>query len=899
MKKFFLFLVLMALAATPTLAADVTIGGLTLDPAPTTDDMVETENDPSGTPASKKAALGTITVGFADALSSDPTGCPARQYPTDLDSDADFEGCTPEHDEVTITGHNYVTLSSQLLDFDDVILGTHTFGPYVASATSGGFLVLTGSEAGTLGLNTGCGVNAIPKWDGDSWECAADADSGAGTGAPTNASTTYLTLSISGTLLGERRFVPGNGMTATDGGAGGDYTLAAILKTVGENGVGNTSSASGLEFESAELTMLQGCADGQLLKWTESSDTWGCASDTGGTITGTDTHCMFFDGSNNPSGDAGCTYNKTTDSLTLVGNATVATEAYDATGWNSDNTVPTKNDVRDKIEAIIVGAGSTTDTGSVTHVNDVTDSFTVGGTTVAASDFVMNPSTNNMTVRNGTIYIGDGTDVNRSFGCLDLAGTDVCFDYSAATGRVTLNAPLDTTGTVSIIEADLTAEQIRMDVDDFVEFQGGGGADNTDLRLDLDGAFPILDSPTDSVIGVAETLRLTGITGSTQCLHVDTNGDVTGTGSDCGAGAGATAWDDIGDADGLGTISFAGFDQDITSAEDGGDILTIGTTDADQASDTTILRLYTNDTNDANTYFIKGTIDEDGTPNDTWFVAATGTTGAVTQRLGLSGVSLTTDGDGALTILGLGDGSDEALTLNFDDTSNTVVASSTTGVTSLNIGSISLTTTASLIVADEAYDATDWNGETDVPTKNAIRDKIEALGSGGTYSQIVQIPGYALAPLEAAADAFATIGTKDAGTNIDQLPIDFDASADECRTLSFFVGPDVDTAGTVLFKVSWYSAATTTGDAVWDVRHNGGVGEGTDPDQALTVETAAADAVQGTAGQLTFTTWTETVSNLGWASGDFVILEVCRDADNVSDNLANDARVNQFFIGIP
>jgi hypothetical protein len=34
-------------------------------------------------------------------------------------------------------------------------------------------------------------------------------------------------------------------------------------------------------------------------------------------------------------------------------------------------------------------------------------------------------------------------------------------------------------------------------------------------------------------------------------------------------------------------------------------------------------------------------------------------------------------------------------------------------------------------VPDDAYDATGWNGSTEVPTKNAIRDKIEALGGGG------------------------------------------------------------------------------------------------------------------------------------------------------------------------
>lgn len=35
------------------------------------------------------------------------------------------------------------------------------------------------------------------------------------------------------------------------------------------------------------------------------------------------------------------------------------------------------------------------------------------------------------------------------------------------------------------------------------------------------------------------------------------------------------------------------------------------------------------------------------------------------------------------------------------------------------------------LVPDEAYDATAWNGSLEPPTKNAVRDKIETLGSGG------------------------------------------------------------------------------------------------------------------------------------------------------------------------
>lgn len=55
-------------------------------------------------------------------------------------------------------------------------------------------------------------------------------------------------------------------------------------------------------------------ADGYL-----SSADWTTFNNKMGSITGTDTHVMFFDGANTPAGDAGFTYNKTTDSATLVG----------------------------------------------------------------------------------------------------------------------------------------------------------------------------------------------------------------------------------------------------------------------------------------------------------------------------------------------------------------------------------------------------------------------------------------------------------------------------------------------------------------------------------------------------------------------------------------------------
>lgn len=61
-----------------------------------------------------------------------------------------------------------------------------------------------------------------------------------------------------------------------------------------------------------------------------------------------------------------------------------------------------------------------------------------------------------------------------------------------------------------------------------------------------------------------------------------------------------------------------------------------------------------------------------------------------------AGVLLDSDGDGALTITGQGDGFDESVTYNLDDVENTMGVSSPTGVTTIDYGAINLTTTGTL-----------------------------------------------------------------------------------------------------------------------------------------------------------------------------------------------------------
>lgn len=57
-----------------------------------------------------------------------------------------------------------------------------------------------------------------------------------------------------------------------------------------------------------------------------------------------------------------------------------------------------------------------------------------------------------------------------------------------------------------------------------------------------------------------------------------------------------------------------------------------------------------------------------------------------------------------------------------------------------------------VLVPDEAYDATAWNGSLEVPTKNAIRDKIESLSSGGITRTVVVTSGSVTAGSAASTD---------------------------------------------------------------------------------------------------------------------------------------------------
>lgn len=95
-------------------------------------------------------------------------------------------------------------------------------------------------------------------------------------------------------------------------------------------------------------------------------------------------------------------------------------------------------------------------------------------------------------------------------------------------------------------------------------------------------------------------------------------------------------------------------------------------------------------------------IEVDGVTETVDLIKPTVATGKVTVdatnglQVGSTGVLITSDNDGAITFLGSSAGNDEDLTINLDDTANTAVVSSSTGVTKIDYGSIGSATTGTI-----------------------------------------------------------------------------------------------------------------------------------------------------------------------------------------------------------
>jgi len=180
------------------------------------------------------------------------------------------------------------------------------------------------------------------------------------------------------------------------------------------------------------------------------------------------------------------------------------------------------------------------------------------------------------------------------------------------------------------------------------------------------------------------------------------------------------------------------------------------------------------------------------------------------------------------------------------------------------------------------------------------------LGAGGTDTNAPKLYSFSAAGLlahipdgVAEFDGVAPV-TQDDGTNLDIWVASFDDTADECRGFQIIMPEDIDTSGSAEFYVTWYSQTATTGSSMWYVAVSS-ASEGESWDFIPGDFPAASDAVQGTVDLVTETTWTDTISALGWLAEQTVIGWFCRDGDGDqgTDDLVGDAEVIVFGIKVP
>ena len=291
--------------------------------------------------------------------------------------------------------------------------------------------------------------------------------------------------------------------------------------------------------------------------------------------------------------------------------------------------------------------------------------FTVSGTSTAS---LLSIEASNVSVENMTLsYSGSNNcnpcvaiEVDGTAGT-QLSGIDLWnLDVSASgAGTVRTIFIKDASGTIRELTASATSTAVGNDDAEAIFVNGLSTQEaaatwtisDTLLTADAQGGAAGDDA---NAIRAAESAATQNIT----VTFIDSTLTATAAGSGAATGANTSG----------NNIIFI-FGQCVVSG---------GTTDVTQASSSSVTLRNTNLINNT----MSGTI------------TFQGTSAMNAIQLGQTGVNITHDSDGALTFLGTSAGSDENLTLNLDDTANTAVWSTSTGVTSWTLTGMGLTSTS-------------------------------------------------------------------------------------------------------------------------------------------------------------------------------------------------------------
>ncbi|QQS15441.1 MAG: hypothetical protein IPK84_03665 [Candidatus Moraniibacteriota bacterium] len=249
-------------------------------------------------------------LGGATAIINVNEGSTAYTGIDTLTFDADDFSISQLGSEATVT-IDYANSGIARLGQDETVTGAWdfsgntTFGTIVGGVWNG---TAIGATYGGTGINTS-GSTGVPYITGGTWSVDATALSVAhgGTGATSLANLIALTTDTTGNYV--QSITNGNGITGGNGGSEGATLTLSLNLLTSADGTGSTSSNSGLEFQgtsSNELSLLQGCANNEVLSWNDSTNVWQCASVSGvGGVTGSATsgQVAYWTGTSTLSGE--------------------------------------------------------------------------------------------------------------------------------------------------------------------------------------------------------------------------------------------------------------------------------------------------------------------------------------------------------------------------------------------------------------------------------------------------------------------------------------------------------------------------------------------------------------------------------------------------------------------
>jgi hypothetical protein len=143
---------------------------------------------------------------------------------------------------------------------------------------------------------------------------------------------------------------------------------------------------------------------------------------------------------------------------------------------------------------------------------------------------------------------------------------------------------------------------------------------------------------------------------------------------------------------------------------------------------------------------------------------------------------------------------------------------------------------------------------------------------------------------------FAPLNQKE-GSNVKHLVRSFDDTTEEFVNFSMSI-PDLDASGTVTFRA--YIYAETAAASVNVQLRLGHINANNNDswDVAYTDLDSGDVALSATQDQITVAEWSETVTNLGWAADDLLILRLSRISPT-GTNLTGDLQLIGFSVEVP